>query len=146
MLHPFLKSNLCGPLCLCGLLLLLNVGCKKKTDVTSEVSELQKAFPAAAAPVPAAATAPTAVNTAAANNPDPNAIVQAALTAVRTNDYAAGVIALQTVQRLPNVTQQQLMAVERAKQAMTAELLARAGRGDAKALADLAAIEKTRSQ
>ena len=72
--------------------------------------------------------------------------MQAALVAVRTNDYVAGVIALQNAQQSPGVTAQQLMAVEKAKQALTAELLARADRGDPQAKAALAAIEKTRSQ
>ena len=131
------------PLCL--LALLLAAGCKKKADVTSEVSELEKAFPTAVtSPQPPPAT--TQPNPAPATNPDPNALVQSALSAVRANDYAGGVIALQAAQNSPRISYQQLMAVEKAKQAITAELQARAGRGDAKALADLAAIEKTRSQ
>ena len=65
---------------------------------------------------------------------------------MRTNDYIGGVIALQSAQRLPGVTHQQLIALENAKQAMTAELLIRAGRGDARAKADLAELEKTHSQ
>jgi hypothetical protein len=105
---------------------------------------LEKAFPAAAAatPAPVQGPAPTQQPQAA----DASAYVQLALQAVRTNDYAASVLVLQGVQRLPGMTAQQLMAVERAKQAMVADLVARAGRGDPKAKADLAAIEKTLSQ
>ena len=69
-----------------------------------------------------------------------------ALASVCSNDYATGVIALQSVKRIPGVTPQQLMAVEQAKQALTSDLVARAGQGDAKAKADLDAIEKTLSQ
>ncbi len=68
------------------------------------------------------------------------------MSAVRSNDYAGGVIALQTVQRIPGVTSQQLMALERAKEAITANLVARAAGGDPKAKAELSAIEKTLSQ
>ena len=75
-----------------------------------------------------------------------SAYVSLALSAVRTNDYAGGVIALQAVQRMPGITSQQLMAVQEAVQAMTAELLVRASKGDAKARSDLAAIERTHSQ
>ena len=77
---------------------------------------------------------------------DANAFVNVALAAVRANDYAGGVIALQEVQRIPGVTANQLMAIHGTMQAMTADLVARAAKGDPKAKADLAAIEKTRSQ
>ena len=126
------------------LVLLLSLSaCGRKVEVKSQVSELEKAFPGAAS---AAAPAQPEASAQAAPAPDPNTFVQAALVAVRTNDYVAGVIALQNAQQSPGVTAQQLMAVEKAKQALTAELLARADRGDPQAKAALAAIEKTRSQ
>ncbi len=127
-------------------LLFALTACAKKEDLKDQVSELEKAFPAAAQ---AATAAPGQAEKPAANQPpsaDPNAYVSFALSAVRTNDYVPAVIALQSVQRMPGVTWQQLIAIERAKQAMTADLVARAGRGDLKAKADLAAIEKTLSQ
>ena len=68
-----------------------------------------------------------------------------ALHAVRTNGFAGGAIALQTAQRMPMLTAEQHRAVYQAMQAMTADLVARAEKGDAKAKADLAAIERTRS-
>ena len=117
--------------------------CSKKAEVKSQVSELEKAFQAAA---PAAASQTEKGVSSQGLPADANAYVNLALSAVRTNDYAGGVIALQAVQRMPGVTANQLMAVERAKEAMTAELVARAARGDAKAKAELAVIEKTRSQ
>ena len=119
------------------------IGCGKKADVKTQVSELEKAFPAAVA------AAPPPIETTPANQPiskEANAYVSVALSAVRTNDYAASVIALQAVQRMPQITAQQLMAVQRTMQAMTADLVARASAGDPKARADLATIEKTRSQ
>jgi hypothetical protein len=125
-------------------LLLAAGGCGKKPDVTTQAAELEKAFPAAAAATDAQPQKQAAGQTPAATVAD--GYVKEALLAVRANDYAAGVVALQTAQRLPGVTADQLMALERAKQAFTGDLVARADRGDAKAKADLAAIEKTHSQ
>ena len=72
--------------------------------------------------------------------------VTAALTAVRQNDYAGGVLALQSAQQMPRVTADQLKAVHAAMESLTSTLVERAARGDQKAQADLAAIERTRSQ
>lgn len=116
--------------------------CSKGPDVRTQVVELEKAFPAAATPAPAQAAGEAPHPPSA----DANALVNAALSAVRTNDYASGVIALQAVQRMPGVTAVQLMTIERTMQAMTADLVSRAARGDAQAKAELAAIERTRSQ
>jgi hypothetical protein len=117
--------------------------CSKKPDVKASVSELEKAFPTAAAPatIQPQPAAPTPV--AQANADD---LVKSALTAARANDYAGGVIALQAAQVKPGVTADQVMAVQRAKQAMVAELQRRAVNGDQQALSQLKAIERTRSQ
>ena len=124
-------------------LLLASGACSKKPDVQSSVSELEKAFPSAAAPasVQSQPTTPTPVPQANAND-----LVKNALTAARANDYASGVIALQAAQVKPGITADQVMAVQRAKQAMVAELQRRAINGDQHALAQLKAIERTRSQ
>ncbi|MHB8524006.1 MAG: hypothetical protein ACYDH9_25060 [Limisphaerales bacterium] len=98
--------------------------CSRKGEVKARVADLERAFPAANA----------------------NPYVNLALSAVRTNDYAGGVIALQSARRMTGVTPEQLMAVQKAMQAITAELVARAASGDQTAKADLAAIESTRSQ
>jgi len=124
----------------CAVVLLVLFGCKEKVDVKSQTSELEKAFPQAVAATPAP------IETAPAQVPDANPYVKAALSAVSANDYAGGVIALQTAQKSRGVNAEQLMAIERAKQAMTASLVARAERGDEKAKAELARIERTRSQ
>jgi hypothetical protein len=128
---------------LCGVLSLALAACSKKPDVKASVSELEKAFPTAAAPGPVQPqpAAPNPVSPADAND-----LVKSALTAARANDYASGVIALQAVQVKPGVTADQVMAVQRAKQAMVTELQRRAVNGDQQALAQLKAIERTRSQ
>ncbi len=105
-------------------LVLVAVGCGRKPESKAPLAELEKAFPAASA--------------------DP--VVSAALAAARTNGYAAGVMALQTAQQAPGMTPEQLMAVQQAMRAMTADLVSRAAAGDPQAKADLAEIEKTRSQ
>src|SRR5690242_12472224 len=100
---------------------LLLTGCSKKPDVKAETSELEKAFPAAAtAPDNYQVQTPTPVQ-----QQDANAYVKAALSAVRSDDYAASVIALQTAQRTRGTTAEQLMAIERAKQALTTSLVER---------------------
>jgi len=72
--------------------------------------------------------------------------VNAAVVAARADDYASGVIALQEAQQKPGVTAEQVMAVQRTKQALMAELQRRAANGDQGALNQLKAIERTRSQ
>jgi hypothetical protein len=104
--------------------LILSGACGKKIDVRSQANELEKSFEAS----------------------QPNAYVNFAVSAVRTNDYAVSVIALQNARRVPGLTADQLMAVQQTLEAITADLVARAARGDAKAQADLAAIERSRSQ
>lgn len=127
-----------------AVLLALFIGaCSKKVDVNSSASELEKAFQAPAAPAAGQAANAGAAPTAPAEAQE---LVKTALTAARADDYAGGVIALQAAQRKPGVSADQLMAVQRTKQAMTAALVNRAANGDQNALAQLKAIERTRSQ
>ena len=128
-----------------GALLLTLNGCSKKADVKSQLSELERTFQDASAAAQSSGERPL-VDPTASVPADANAYVNLALDAVRTNDFAEGVIALQTAQRMPMLTAEQHRAVYQAMQAMTADLVARADKGDAKAKADLAAIERTRSQ
>jgi len=130
----------------CVALVLAVSGCGKKTDVQSQTSDLEKAFPAATAASAAAAPSPPAASSGHAPLVDANAYVKVALAAVRTNDYAAGVVVLQHVVQIPGLTPEQLMAVQKTKQALMMDLVERAANGDAKAKAALAAIERTRSQ
>lgn len=130
---------------LAGAVLLVLSGCSKSADVKSQISELEKSFQD-----PSLAAQAASESAAAGRSPDrpsdARAYVNFALSAVHSNDFAGGVIALQAAQHAPGVTAAQLAAVENAKQAITADLVARADRGDAKAKAQLAAIERTRSQ
>jgi hypothetical protein len=121
--------------------LLAGSGCSKKADVKTQISALEKAFPGATAPEP-----PTEQAGAQPPANDANAFVREALSAVKKDDYASGVVVLQNVAQVPGVTANQLIAAEQAKQAMVANLVNRAAAGDASAKAALQAIEKTRSQ
>jgi hypothetical protein len=129
----------------CGAVLLALDGCSKKADVKSQLSELERTFQDSSAAAPSAGERPLVDQTGSAPA-DASDYVNLALSAVRTNDFAEGVIALQTAQRMPMLTAEQHRAVYQAMQAMTADLVARADKGDAKAKADLATIERTRSQ
>jgi len=129
-------------LCLLVVLATLSA-CSKKADVKTSVSELQTAFPSASVQ-PSAQTQPAAPATP--RQADANDFVKAALAAAHTNDYASGVIALQAALVKPGMTAEQVMAVQRAKQAMLSDLQRRAVNGDQQALAQIRAIEKTRSQ
>ena len=98
--------------------------CSKKPDVKTELNHLEQAFP----------------------DSKSNDFIGVALTAIRKADYAEGVIALDSVKRVPGVTAAQLMTIQNAMQAITTDLLARAARGEAQAQVALAAIERSRSQ
>lgn len=98
--------------------------CSRKVDVRLQAGELEKAF----------------------QTSQSNEIVSLAVSAVRTNDYATSVMALQMARRLPGMTPDQLVAMQRTLEAITADLVARAAKGDANARAALAAIERSRSQ
>lgn len=127
---------------LAGLLVSGLAACGKKEDVKSEVASLEKAFQTPAATPAQPERSATALATAAPVKD----VVQAVVTAARANDYAGGVIALQALQSKPGLTADQVAAAQRASQAMSMELARRAAAGDQAALAQLKAIERTRSQ
>ena len=132
-------------LVLCGALIFSVGGCSNKAAVNSQVSELERVFQdtGGAAATPSEQPAADATANAPANA---KVYVDLALFAARSNDYAGGVIALQQAQLVSKMTAEQHRAVYETMQAMTADLVARAEKGDAKAKAQLAAIERTRSQ
>jgi hypothetical protein len=99
-------------------------GCGRKADVHVQARELEQVFQASPS----------------------NPYVSLALSAARTNDIAVSAMALQNARRMPGLTPDQLLAVQRTLEAITADLVARAEKGDAKARAALAAIERSRSQ
>ncbi|MEK7684099.1 MAG: hypothetical protein AAB466_01610 [Verrucomicrobiota bacterium] len=127
-----------------GALLLGPSGCGDRNKVASRVSELEKAFRGAGMALPADRKGSISGETPPAASRSGNAhfFVESALSAVRTNAYADGVMLLQTAQRLPQLTAEQRMAVHQTIRAVTAELVVRAAKGDEKAKAQLGAIER----
>lgn len=124
-------------------LLLLSSACNNEPDLKLSTAELEKAFQSPAnAPVDPASPSTSVQN----SQTEAHDLVKAALASARADDIASGVIALESAQRKPGVTAEQVMVVQRTMQTMTANLVKRAASGDKQALAQLKAIERTRSQ
>jgi hypothetical protein len=106
-----------------------------KTTVRAQTSALEQAFPglAGVTPAPVSASMPTG---------DPKAYVCTAVSAVRSNDLATGVIMLKRAMRLPGLTVPQLQAMHEARNAWMRDLSERAVQGDAEAKAALGAIDQ----
>lgn len=102
----------------------LVASCGHPPSTTEAASELRQAFPDGGA----------------------SDAVRVAIAATESQDYSAGVIALETAKSAPGLTAAQLAAMEHARQAITSDLVRRADSGDAAAKAHLAAIERSRSQ
>lgn len=107
-------------------------GCGERPNVNSEMSALENTFGRGA--------------TGGVDQAEVAPYVNAAATAVRGDDLAGGVVALQAVQQAPGLNAQQLRAVHDTMQAITAQLVERAAKGDPGAKAQLSTIERTRSQ
>jgi hypothetical protein len=140
---PLAGSKLPGLLLIICLLLPWSA-CRRKADVKAEATALERAL----SEVPAPPSSPQGSGPATAPSPAADLITYGnlALAAVRSNDYAGSVIALEAMQQVPGLSAQQREAVQRTKSAITTDLINRADRGDPRALADLKAIEKTHSQ
>jgi len=98
--------------------------CGRKSPVQNRVTDLEKAF----------------------STQEQNVYITAALSAIRSNDYVGAVTILQSVQGMTGVPMPQRMAVREARLAIVTDLTTRADQGDARAKADLAEIERSRSQ
>lgn len=112
------------PMLIVAMAVVLAMGCSRTPDAARATAELERVLAASPQSVP----------------------LRLAVAAARTNDAAAGVIALQEARRQPGLTAEQLQAVEQASQSIIADLVRRAADGDARAKAHLEAIERSRSQ
>lgn len=123
-----LAISLCVPL--------MTAGCGKDTSA-STAAELQKAFQSQTPP-PANREAAT---------PDQSLQVQqavnAAVSAMKSNDYAGAFFKLRALQSAPNITVDQSAAVEKARLTVEREMAAKAAAGDPAAQKALDAIRKT---
>jgi len=109
---------------LLGVLVVLSTGCQREPSAQEAVAQLEKMLSAVGR----------------------HDALSFAIAAAKTNDFAIGVITLQQVKTSPGLTADQLISVEQASQAMTADLVRRADAGDAHAKASLELIAQTRSQ
>ncbi|MBI3849256.1 MAG: hypothetical protein HY298_03040 [Verrucomicrobia bacterium] len=121
-------------ICLCAPLMI--VGCGKDTTA-STAAELQKAFQSRTPP-PANREIAT---------PDQSIQVQqavnAAVSAMKSNDYAGAFFKLRALQSAPRITVDQYSAVEKARLTVEREMAAKAASGNPAAQKALDAIRKT---
>lgn len=103
-------------------------GCgKKAADIKTQSNELQSAVPTSTQAAPGT----------------PEWYVNAALTAVRSNDYVAGITLLRNAAQLPGLNPNQLMSLHETRRAIMDDLVKRADKGDEKAKAALDAIQQS---
>lgn len=108
-------------------------GCERKADSKTQMAELEKVFPGLG-------DAPHWPADAAVSG-DAKESVGAAISALRSNDYATGVILLHSALRRPGLTGQQVKVIQETSIVLIGELNSRASRGDESAKAALTAIE-----
>ena len=118
-------------------ILVLLVACKKDPGTEARLGELEQEFKTNGSASAASATVPTGTQ----QKPAAGVLVQNGLAAIRADQPADGIILLQSAQKLPNLNASQRMAVQHSIQAVTADLVNRASRGDNRARADLKRIE-----
>ncbi|MBI3851188.1 MAG: hypothetical protein HY298_13075 [Verrucomicrobia bacterium] len=129
---------------LTGLVCLASTSCGSKNNVKAEVSKLNDAFPTAKS---APAVAPESVaNPGSSQAVDVNAVVNSAVQSLKNNDHVGAVTYLNTVQQQKTLTAQQHIAVHETIEKVYADLILRADRGDPKAKAALAQLERQLSQ
>ncbi len=128
-----------------GLVVVALSGCGRDGNVKSGISKLEEAFPAASAAAPSGNDGATATTTPT-QQATVDAYVGQAISSMRQNDHVGAVTILNAVQAQTNLTAQQHMAVHESIRKVYADLVARAGRGDARAKAALVELEKKLSQ
>ena len=128
---------------LCGLILIVLSGCNREGDVKSSASKLKEAFPTASA---AAAPADDRLAENAPKQVDNNSYIGQAVSLLQNNDQVAAVTLLNAVQQQTNLTTQQRIAVYETIEKVYANLVMRADKGDPKAKAAMAELEKKLSQ
>jgi hypothetical protein len=126
---------------LCASLAVAAVGCRQKTDPTSQlekaVSALAQGEPApAATPAPAQPAPPLEPAAVPADPPAPAPAQQMsqALAAYQAGDFEDAVIRLQKLRATPVMTPQQRIALNDAMAAVMTEIYSRAAKGDARAI------------
>ena len=125
---------------LCASLAVAAVGCRQKTDPTSQLEKAVSAL-AQGEPAPAATAAPSQpapplepAAAAAAPAPAPAQQMSQALAAYQAGDFEDAVTRLQKLRATPVMTPQQRIALNDAMAAVMTEIYSRAAKGDARAI------------
>lgn len=130
-------KNLHGTLAVMIVAGLFLVGCAKKDAVSTK--ELEKAFEIKPAASPATAKA----NLSRPQDPV-RGYVEQAVSAIKTNDYASGVVMLQTLRAEPSLNADQLAVVQETMAKIQSQLAERAERGDPYAIRVMEQLRQTR--
>ena len=121
---------------------LLFAACSRNEQASS-ATELEKAFQVK---TPAAADAASAQVSPAAPQDQTAEVQQAvntALSAMNTNGYADAYVTLRAIQASPNLTADQVIAVQKARQAIEKNVAAKAASGDPAALRAVEAMKNS---
>jgi len=119
---------------------LLTAGCSRNEQASS-ASELEKAFHVNAAATDGAQPASAGQTTPRDQDGQVQQAVTDALFAMRTNAYADAYATLRAVQASPNLTPDQVIAVQNARLAIEKNVAAKAAAGDAAALRAVEAMK-----
>ena len=138
---------------LCASLAVAAVGCRQKTDPTSQLEKAVSAL-AQGEPVPAATTAPAqpapplepAAVPADPPAPAPAQQMSQALAAYQAGDFEDAVTRLQKLRATPVMTPQQRIALNDAMAAVMTEIYSLAAKGDARAIQAVKQYEKLQTQ
>lgn len=102
-------------------------------DVKVQANALQAAFPGATAQDPSKASSPAAGFVSSDGDYTPDAYASMALAALNKNEPAKAMIIVQRLQRMPNLTSGQHVALHESMRSMQNDLIRRAANGDASA-------------
>jgi len=121
---------------------LLLAACSRNEQASS-ATELEKAFQVKASAAVDAAPAPASPSAPQDQTAGVQREVNTALSAMKTNGYADAYVTLRAVQASPNLTADQVIAVQNARQAIEKNVAAKAAAGDPAALRAVEAMKNS---
>ena len=114
-----------------------------RNQQASSATELEKAFQVKASAAADAAPAPASPAAPQDQTAGVQQAVNTALSAMKTNGYADAYVTLRAVQASPNLTADQVIAVQNARQAIEKNVAAKAAAGDPAALRAVEAMKNS---
>ena len=121
---------------------LLLAACSRNEQASS-ATELEKAFQVKAPAAGDAAPAPASLAAPRDQTAEVQQAVNTALSAMKTNGYADAYVTLRAIQASPNLTADQVIAVQNARQAIEKNVAAKAAAGDPAALRAVEAMKNS---